>query len=117
MDNTAEVFSELAGPSKWLWMEREVELFAVACEMAKRDLTTPDRARFRDGEAWDEYVCKLTDWAEKKRLPLTRFVEQVQAELAPQFRKHVHSHIALEQAIKRARAARKARRAPRARVK
>lgn len=114
----------LIGISKWMWMERELEMLAAACARGERELKEPGRACFRKGEAWDDFVCALTEWAEVRgypksvsiadsdRLPaFLSLMEQIQSEIAPQFRSHGHSSEALAIAIKRARHAREIARA------
>ena len=46
-----------------------ISSFVMACEQSLNELKDPNRGEFREGEAWDEWVCKLGATLEASDLP------------------------------------------------
>lgn len=61
---------EIAAPSLDIaHLESLTSGFALTCDAAKKDLEQQAKARIEEGQAWNELICSLTEFAKKHDLP------------------------------------------------
>jgi hypothetical protein len=96
--------------------------FLLACDEALNQMKSLSMKTWmwEDGEAWNRWVVQLSDLAETHRFPtassvsrpklepekaspFVTFVGQLQASIPEKYQRHCQSHVALSEAIKRAR--------------
>jgi hypothetical protein len=114
----------IVGPQRLRSLELVLSSLIVACNRALADLENPKKQGRRRGETWGDWVCRVTDIMDARQLPtevrkdtvktatgnpspFVALIRELQACIPKAHRRSTHSHIALAEAVARARRSRR----------